>query len=53
MSPLVGLVLSIATLLVLMLAVVASDVSSVIKVLFVVLVAGGVGLAVARYREQR
>ena len=53
MSPLAGLVLSIVTLLTLTLAILSSGVSPAVKVAFAVLAAGGIGLAVARFREQR
>ncbi len=53
MSPLAGLVLSIVTLLTLTLAILSSGVSLAVKVAFAVLAAGGIGLAVARFREQR
>ena len=53
MNPLVGLVLSVATLFILMLAIVLSEVSPALKVAFVLLAAPGFALAVLRYRERR
>ncbi|MDP9400124.1 MAG: hypothetical protein M3P39_04070 [Actinomycetota bacterium] len=53
MNPLVGLVLSVATLFILMLAVGLSEVSPGLKIAFVLLAAPGIALAVMRYRERR
>ncbi len=53
MNPLVGLVLSVGTLLILAIAILASETSPVLKLAFVALVAPGVVMAVLRYRERR
>ena len=53
MNPLPSLVLTLVTLALLTLAVATSDVAPGLRLLFVVIAAGGVVLAVLRYRERR
>jgi Flp pilus assembly protein TadB len=53
MSPLAKLIVPLATLAILCLAVVATDISPLLKVAFVVLAAPAAAMTVVRYREER